>query len=213
MENEEQQLEKKVRLEDKILPILKYIGTIGAIISSVMYIIVVFVLIYGFEKQNILETTIFGIINAIMGFIIMQFLKVQGEDLAKSDPENQKILKEYNSRKTEDKKFRSMTYYWITSVVKDVLIKCTTVAITSIGVIYIVIKGNKNYNLILLAFANLLLFASFGLLSLNKAYNFFNDMHIPYIKEQIKASTVESEKEKIECLNLETKSSEIFKNK
>lgn len=75
-----------------------------------------------------------------------------------------------------------MRFFWITSVAKDVFIKCSTLALTSIGLIMIVIEGSKDYKLLLLAAANLVMFICFGLLGLNSSYEFFNNNHIPYIK-------------------------------
>ena len=53
------------------------------------------------------------------------------------------------------------------------------------GVIYIVIQGCNDYNLLLLALVNLVMFICFGLLALNKAYDFYNERHIPYVIDQI----------------------------
>ena len=53
------------------------------------------------------------------------------------------------------------------------------------GVVYIVIQGCNDYNLLLLALVNLVMFICFGLLALNKAYDFYNDRHIPYVIDQI----------------------------
>lgn len=201
--------------EKKIAPILTYIGTIGAIIMSVAYIVVVMVLIFGFKAEGLLMITVFAVVNAAVGFCIMQFLKVQGQSWAKDLPENKEVLQQYYNTKTKDKKLHSMTYYWVTSVIKDVFIKAATLAISTIGVIYLVIEGSRDYTLILLAVVNLLMFVCFGLLSLNKAYEFFNNVHIPYIKEQLKqVSHEEVEKEKKEeCLTLETENSETCKSK
>ena len=97
--------------EKKVKPILGYIGLIGAIICSIAYIIAVFVLINGFDKRSVLETTTFGIINAIVGFIIMQFLKVQGQQFAKDLPENKAITDSYNKSKEKKEANHSMKYY------------------------------------------------------------------------------------------------------
>lgn len=172
--------------ELKIAPILTYVGTIGATLMCIAYIVVVMVLIFGFKAEGLLMITVFACVNAAVGFCVMQFLKVQGQSFARELPENKAILDEYYNTKTKDKKLHSMTYYWITSVAKDLFIKCLTLAVSTIGVIYIVIEGSRDYSLILLAVVNLLMFICFGLLSLSKAYNFFNNVHIPYIKEQIK---------------------------
>lgn len=178
--------EKKNVFETKIQPILEYVGAIGAAIMIVAYIVCIFVLIKGFKVNTILNTTIFSIVNAAVGFLIMQFLKVQGQSFAENLEENKELLKRYYSTKTKDKKIHSIKYFWITSVIKDIAIKGLTLAATSVGIIYLVIQGSNDWSMLLLAFVNLLMFICFGLLALNKAYNFFNNQHIPYIKEQLK---------------------------
>ena len=115
----------------------------------------------------------------------MQFLKVQGISFAKLIPENDKIIKEYYSTRTKDKKPRSMQFYWTTSIIKDIFTKCISVAITSAGLIYIVIQGSNDWNLLLLAIVNLIMFICFGFLALTNAYEFFNNNFIPYMKEKI----------------------------
>ena len=47
-------------LERKILPILNYIGIIGAVIMAIAYIVIVFVLINGFKAEALLQTTVFA---------------------------------------------------------------------------------------------------------------------------------------------------------
>lgn len=188
--------------EKKIKPVLTYVGLIGAIICSIAYIISVFVLINGFKVDKVLHTTVFAIVNAIVGFVIMQFLKYQGTSFAKELPANKEIVDKYYNTKTKDKKLHSIKYFWITTVIKDALIKCGTLAITTFGVIYIVIQGSNDYNLMLLAVVNLLMFICFGFLSLVKAYDFFNQMHIPYIVEQLnikQKQESQKEKETTEC--------------
>ena len=164
----------KSKFEEKILPVLNYVGIIGAVIMSIAYIISVFVLIRGFKVEQLLQTTIFACVNAATGFIIMQFLKVQGVSFAKMLPENQEIIKKYYKTKTKDKKLHSIAYFWTTTVIKDILVKCATLGATTIGIIYIVIQGSNDYNLLLLAVVNLLMFICFGFISLVNAYDFFN---------------------------------------
>lgn len=176
----------KSRFQEKILPILNYVGIIGAIIMAIAYIIIVFVLIQGFKVEELLQTTVFACVNAAVGFIIMQFLKVQGVSFAKMLPENKEIIEKYYKTKTKDKKLRSITYFWVTTVVKDVIIKCATLGITTIGIVYIVIQGSNDYNLLLLAVVNLLMFICFGFISLVNAYDFFNNRHVPYMIEMVK---------------------------
>lgn len=175
----------KSKFEEKVLPVLNYVGIIGACIMVVAYIIAVFVLIRGFQAEALLQTTIFGCVNAATGFIIMQFLKIQGVSFAKMLPENQDIIKRYYHTKTKDKKLRSITYFWTTSVIKDIIVKCLTLAATTIGLVYIVIQGSNDYNLLFLAIVNLLMFICFGFISLVNAYDFYNNRHVPYMLERL----------------------------
>lgn len=179
---------EKTTLEKKILPVLNYVGIIGACIMVVAYIIAVFVLIRGFKAEALLQTTIFGCVNAATGFVIMQFLKIQGVSFAKMLPENEDIIKRYYQTKTKDKKVHSIKFFWTTSVIKDIIVKCLTLAATTIGLIYIVIQGSNDYNLLFLAIVNLLMFVCFGFISLVNAYDFFNNNHVPYMKEQLALS-------------------------
>ena len=172
------------RFEEKIKPILNYVGTIGAILMAIAYMAIVFIMVFGFSIQQTLSQTLgFSLVNAVMGLIIMQFLKVQGIDLAKNLPNNQALLQKYQQTKTKDKVNHSINYFWVTSVIKDVLVKGVGIAATTIGIIYIVIQGSNNYTLLLLAAVNIIMFACFGLLNLVKAYDFFNEQHIPHIME------------------------------
>lgn len=171
--------------EEKILPVLNYVGAIGAAIMSVAYIILVFVFIFGFKAEKTLNTTIFAIVNAAVGFVIMQFLKYQGICFAELIPDNKELLDKYYGKKTKNKKNHSLYYFWITSVVKDIVVKCATLALTTIGLIYIIIAGSRDFNLVWLALVNLLMFISFGFLALVKAYKYFNNIYINYVKEQL----------------------------
>lgn len=176
----------KLDFEQKIKPMFTYVGTIGAIISAITYIAIVFIMVFGVAvNHSLTQTIVFALINAGIGFIIMQFLKIQGIDLAKNVEDNVPILAEYNGLRAKEKKSRSLRFFWITSVIKDIVIKVVTLVATTVGIIYVVISSSQNYSLLLLAVVNLFLFACFGLLSLVKAYDFFNEDYIPFVKERI----------------------------
>lgn len=186
--------------EEKIRPILKYVGGIGAVILMIAYIAAVIVLIQGFSGEALLQTTIFGLVNAAVGFIIMQFLKIQGIDFAKSLPDNIPVIKAYSElkvKKAKKKKYHTITFFWIKSASLDALIKCGMLAVTTAGLIYIVIEGTNDWNLLLLAFVNLLMFICFGLLSLVKAYDFYNSSYVNYMKDYINEAETKSSLEKI----------------
>ena len=69
---------KKDVFENKIKPVLTYIGIIGASLTSIAYIILMFVLIKGFKYEQTVKTVVFSVINAAVGLIIANFLKYQG---------------------------------------------------------------------------------------------------------------------------------------
>lgn len=173
--------------ERKLKPILLYMGTIVSGIMGIAYIIVVFVLIEGFKAEKLLNTTIFSIITAAIGFCIMQMLKIQGQTFAKNLTKNKKIVEAYSRRKNANnpRKYKSMKHYWITSILVDTLVKCLTLTVTSVGMVYIMIEGSGDYSLLLLAAVNLLMFAGFGLISLCKAYDFYNEEYIPYMVHEL----------------------------
>jgi hypothetical protein len=98
-------------MEKRLLNILKYVGIIGAAICSVAYIVVVLVLIQGFKAENTTQTVTFALVNAVVGFIILTFLKIQGESFAKSLSENKVISDLYYESQTKDKKYHSMKYF------------------------------------------------------------------------------------------------------
>ena len=179
---------KRDTFERIIKPILTYIGAIGAVITSIAYIILMVVLIRGFEIHQTQQTIVFAVVNAAVGLIISSFLKYQGVSFAKELPENVEICKEYYSLHTKDKKNHSLTYFWITSSIKDIIFKGISIATTTLGLIYIVIVGSQDWTLLGIAIVNLLLFICFGLLALNKSYDYFNNIYINYMKDKIEES-------------------------
>lgn len=95
------------------------------------------------------------------------------------------MIKDYYSNKTKDKKNHSLGFFWTTSVIKDVLTKGLSVAGSTMGLIYIVIVGSNDWSLMMMAIVNLLLFICFGLLALNKGYDYYNNTYVAYMKEKI----------------------------
>lgn len=172
--------------EKKIKPTLHYVGIIGASAMSLAYIILMIILVIGFKVSTELkQSIIFAVINAIVGFVIMQFLKIQGIDFAKQKEENQAVLKEWNKKQPKKKKTHSLSFFWLKSVTLDLVVKAISVAFMTSAIIYIVIEGSNDYNMLLMSLVNLIMFICFGFLSLVRAYDFFNDSYIPYIEEKI----------------------------
>lgn len=178
---EEQPIKQKSIFEKNIKPALSYVGTIGSILMVVAYVVIVFIMVFGFSVTDITQTVTFAVVNAIVGFIIMQLLRIQGIDFAKQIPYNQKAMKDYNALIPKDEKHYSMKRYWAGAIVKDLITKVTTIIITTTGLIYIVIAGSRDYMLFLMAVVNIIMFICFGLLALVNSYEFYNEQHIPFI--------------------------------
>jgi len=199
--------------EKKIKPILQYIGAIGATIMSIMYMILVIVLIVGFEAHNIQQVLVFAVINAVVGLIIVMFLKIQGVSFAKNLPDNVKVIEEYYNTRTKDKKLKTISQYFVTSTIRDILFKGVSIIISTSCIIYIVIQGSNDYSLLLIALANLLMFICFGLLALNNAYEFYNNYHVPYMIEQINNKNKIKKGDIDKCLQSMESNLEILKSK
>ena len=159
---------------------------------SIAYIVLIVVMIMGFKEEKTLNTTIFAIVSAGVGFLVLQCLKIQGQSFAELIPENKALLELYYGTTTKDKKAHSMLYYWVKTVIIDFISKAGTVALTSIGLIYLIIEGSKDYMLILLGIVNLLMFISFGFLGLVKTYKYFNRTYIKFIKEKLSEVSVDT---------------------
>lgn len=168
----------------KIKPVLNYVGFIGAILSSIAYLIIVFVLIKGFKVSQAKHTIVFACVNALVGLIICNFLRVQGVSFGKM--EHKELIDKYYGSKTKDKKPHSMTYFWVKSIIIDVFTKACTVILTTAGLIYIVIVGSNDYSKLWLAITNLIMFICFGLIALVKAYDYYNNVYVQYMNEKIK---------------------------
>ncbi len=175
----------KNTFEAKIKPLLLYVGTIGAVISSCAYIILIVTLINGFQVHNTTTTITFACINAVVGMLIANFLRYQGISFAANIDDNKQLIKEYYGTKTKDKKNHSLKYFWTLNIIKDIFTKGCTMAITTMGLIYIIIVGSKDWSLLLLAFVNLALFICFGLIALDKAYDYYNTVYVAYLKENL----------------------------
>lgn len=176
---------KKDVFEEKIKPILTYIGVIGAGLTSIAYIILVVVLIKGFQFRQPTQTIVFAVANAAVGMIVASFLKYQGVSFAKGLPENQSVIEDYYKNRTRDKKNHSIQWFWFVTTIKDVLFKGVTIAASTLGLVYIVIVGSNDWSLMLMAIVNLVLFVCFGLLALNQAYEYYNNVYVNYMREQL----------------------------
>ena len=181
---------KSEQLNETIKSLLIYVGFAAAGISAIAYIIITFVMVKGFTTDLQLSNQItFAVIGAIVGVSITISLIMQGVEFAKRDDKAQAIMQAYykvlNKQKKEEE-LHTIDHYIKWAIIKTVIIKGFTVAITSFFVLYIFIEGNGNWSLLGLAFANIFMFIGFGLVGLSNAYDFYLKQHIIVIEELTK---------------------------
>lgn len=190
-----QEEEKKItnsqnKSHEALIKILNNIGIIGAILASVADLIFVIIFVVGITidvkgKSNI----IFSVINAGIGVLINILLRYQGQKYA--EIENEELCnKFYRKKASERKKTLSMEKWQILQSLKDIIIKGGLTSFSIFGLIYISIEGSKNTVQILMTIVTLILFACFGLMNMNTAYNRFYNVQVPYMELKIKEKEI-----------------------
>lgn len=182
------QEERKQRREETFKRLLKRIGFVLAGVSAVVYLTVVYILIKGFE--NAIESDrllLFLIIGAVAGLSMTVSLRIQGIDLAKETKQAIEVMDEYTKLMSVEKsiKVRSISYHFWKSLLIDIFTKGVTVVASLYFSIEIIITGMQDEKYFLLAFANIFMFLGFGLMALAKAFDYYMENHIPYLKRKI----------------------------
>lgn len=186
MENEEKKTENSQNKSHRaLLKLLNNIGVVGAILAAIADIVFVLIFVFGVKIDvSMSATIIFAVVNALIGVLINGLLRYQG--LKYAQIENEDTLSKYYIKKMkESKKPISMSAWLSIKSTTDVLMKFITTAFSICGLIYISIEGSKNPIQILITVVTLILFACFGLISMNSAYCRFYNVQLPYIKNQI----------------------------
>ena len=176
-------------MTNKIKNLLLYVGTIGAGISALAYIIITIVLVMGFKtNMDMNQQLLFSIIGAVDGLLITNLLRSQGVALASNEDENKKVMNEYRllvNKNKKTKNLKQINYFFIRNFITDIFTKAGIIALTSYSMLYIFMNGSGDFGLIGLAISNVMMFISFGFIALSKFYDLYNQQHIPVIKELI----------------------------
>lgn len=176
-----------MNMSSKIQNILLWVGTAGAIIFSVAYLIIIMVLINGFEvDMQITQMIGVAILGWVTGTMISVMLRGQGIAFASNDTNSKKVMNDYhkaiNKTKTV-KQMRTIKWHVLWGTLSDVFIKGATTALSTFFIMYIFIEGNGNWGLLGMAIANLFMFISFGLIAMSKGFDKYMNEHIPVIIE------------------------------
>lgn len=185
----EDELRKTSSLQKKshelLLKILNNIGVVGAILAAIADVIFVIIMVLGIKVDaEISATVIFAVINALIGILINVLLRYQGQKYA--ELENEELCSEYYQKRIKEKKYMSMSMWMTLKVVQDFVVKGSATAFSIFGIVYISITGSKNPIQILITLVTLVLFACFGLISMNSSYTRFYNIQVPYMENRIK---------------------------
>lgn len=165
-----------------------YVGTVGAAVTSIVYIIITIVLVLGFESNvEFDKQLLFAVLGAVSGILTTNMLRVQGVTLAKNQKKSQEVIAEYNKVRNKTRSTRSLrtiTFHMVTAFLTDIISKGATVAMSTMFVMYIYMDGSGDFAMIGLAAANVLMFLSFGLIALAKFYDMYIEQHIPILEER-----------------------------
>lgn len=169
-----------------LLKLLNNIGIVGAILAGIADVIFVIIFVVGIKIDvDMNASIIFAVINALVGILINVLLRYQGQKYA--EIENQELCDKFYRKKVKEKKEHlSMGAWQVVNVLKDIIIKGGTTVFGIFGIIYISIDGSKNPIQILITLVTLILFACFGLMSMNSSYCRFYNIQIPYMELKIK---------------------------
>lgn len=167
---------------------LTYTGIAMAIVSAIVYLIVVFILINGFEVDYSKEEIIsFLILGAATGVMINISMRIQGLDLARLTDKAKEVQSKLNdlTAKSKSVKLRPLWVMHLQNTARDILIKGGTITLTMYFAISISYKGLGEQKYMLLAFANVFLYFGLSLITMNKSYDYYIDKHIPFMEKQI----------------------------
>lgn len=179
-----------MKSHEMLLKLLNNIGIVGAILAGIADIIFVIIFVFGIKIDAQTNTVIvFAIINSLIGVLISVLLRYQGQKYA--EIENEDLCKRFYAKKVKETKiFISMNTWQLINFIKDLIIKGAATTFSIWGIIYISIEGSKNPIQILITLVTLVLFACFGLISMNSSYCRFYNEQIPYMENKLKEKEI-----------------------
>jgi hypothetical protein len=184
------------KLNDKIKQSLNIIGFILSALGGIGYIITIFILVFGvgnLQFELLGKDGVFFIVGMVFGLVIRSGFYIQGVKFAQE--EYKTILQEYYNLRVVDKKDKRTQSYEFKLAIEIVISTTLQVAIfmvSGLGIIYLAgFEGMNNPVYIGNAISNLFMFAGFGFLALNSAYEKYHIYKIPYIQEKTRLLKIE----------------------
>lgn len=192
--------DNKTPIYAKVKTALTYTGFALAIISSISYLILVYILINGFEANYQREQLIgFLVLGAVAGILINLSMRSQGINFAKQVPEAKKILEDLKEATGEsdkkEHKAKSIVFMYFVELVKDIFIKGSGIGATLYFAIDLSYKGLGEDKYFFLALANVLLYTGLGLVAMGKSYDYYLEKHTSFMIQ--KTRKIKEEKQNV----------------
>jgi len=179
------------KLNEKIKQSLNIIGFILSALGAIGYLVTIFILVFGtgdLKFDLIGKDGVFFIVGMVFGLVIRSGFYIQGVKYAKEDYKGE--LQEYYNLRVKNitqKKLQSYEFKLALEITITTFLQVGIFLVSGLGIIYLAgFEGMNNPVYIGNAISNLFMFAGFGFLALNSAYEKFITYKIPYIKERVR---------------------------
>lgn len=193
-------LEKEVKrreiMTEKMRNALTYTGWLLSGIFSIVYVIILCVMIFGFRVSITFQNALLmAILGAVFTFAITISMVYQGVLFAKDVDNNKNIMKEYYvliNRRKKEKKIKTINFYMIKQIITTLIVKGGVAFISTYTIINLVFNGIGDIMILWLGVANILVAIGLGFIGLVSSYDFYNEQHIPAIRVKIEKISEES---------------------
>jgi len=177
----------KANAQKRTLSVLNNVGLVLVVLSIVAYLAVTIVLIQGIKVMTVQDNLLYSAVNMAMSLVVAYGFASHGWSIAKNIPENATIIKEYyNNTTIKSTKYKSDTRLWIEWAIKILITKVITSLIFTAGIIYIAIRANGDWWLLMLALFNVTLAVGLGFITMSGMYNACNTRYMQYLKWKLK---------------------------
>lgn len=193
-------VEKKKEVMSKINGMMLYVGFILTSISAIAYLVLLYIIIEGFEVDVQSNNLIVYLgLGAVTGVMMNLSLRIQGVQFAKNEDASQIKLKQYQELigKDNEVKLRPMWQFHAWQMFTDIIFKGGALALTLYFSITIIIQGMGDIKYFLLGIVNVIMYLGLGILSMLKGYNFYIENELPLLNQKINKLLVK-EKDKNE---------------
>lgn len=197
----EGRVNKREIMTDKMRNALTYTGWLLSGIFSIVYIIILCVIIFGFSVSITLKNALLtAILGALFTFAITISMVYQGVLFAKDVDNNKDVMKQYYTlinRRKREKKIKTINTYMIRKIITTLLFKGGVAFISTFTIINLVFNGIGDIMILWLGISNILVAIGLGFVGLVSSYDFYNEQHIPAVRVKIEKILEESNNAKI----------------